>query len=116
MLSSKFPKLKEFLISNHWKNKPRFSTPLTSYTSFRCSSVAHYLLKVADIQELKKALAFCGIHKIPYFILGKGSNSIFSDKGFYGLLILLGEGFKKITKKTNYSSKCWRIGFYECGG
>ena len=67
MLSSKFPKLKEFLISNHWKNKPRFSTPLTSYTSFRCSSVAHYLLKVADIQELKKALAFCGIHKIPYF-------------------------------------------------
>ena len=101
MLSSKFPKLKEFLISNHWKNKPRFSTPLTSYTSFRCSSVAHYLLKVADIQELKKALAFCGIHKIPYFILGKGSNSIFSDKGFYGLLILLGEGFKKITKKTN---------------
>ena len=27
--------------------------------------------------------------------------NIFSDKGFYGLLILLGEGFKKITKKTN---------------
>ena len=74
-----------------------------SYSKYipKIRTVAHYLLKVADIQELKKALAFCGIHKIPYFILGKGSNSIFSDKGFYGLLILLGEGFKKITKKTN---------------
>ena len=102
MLSSKFPKLKEFLISNHWKNKPIFSTTLTSYTSFRCASVARYLLKVADIQELKKALAFCSIHKIPYLILGKGSNSIFSDEGFYGLLILFGEGFKKITPKENH--------------
>ena len=79
------------------EKQAKFSTPLTSYTSFRV--LLFIIFKVADIQELKKA-PFCGIHKIPYFILGKGSNSIFSDKGFYGLLILLGEGLK-ITKKTN---------------
>ena len=75
-----------------------------AYTSFRCASVARYLLKVADIQELKKALAFCSIHKIPYLILGKGSNSIFSDEGFYGLLARKSSCFLELFLKASPNS------------
>ncbi len=101
MPATRFSKLKQFLNSNDWKNKPLFHTPLVAYTSFRCSGFAHHLLKVDTTEELRKVLVFCNRDKTPYFILGKGSNSIFSDEGFYGLLILLGEDFKKITQKEN---------------
>ena len=102
MLQEKFPKLKEFLNSNHWKNKPLFHTSLVTYTSFRCSAFARQLLKIDTHEELRRVLIFCNQEKIPCLVLGKGSNSIFSDEGFYGLLILLGEGFKKITPKEKH--------------
>ena len=75
---------------NHWKNKPNF-LPRT-FIVFLDS-------KLALSQELRKSSSLLGIHIINLSSFsGKG---FFSDKGFYGLLILLGEGFKKITKKTN---------------
>lgn len=32
-------------------------------------------------------IAFCHTHNLPYFILGKGSNTLFDDRGFNGLVI-----------------------------
>jgi len=37
--------------------------------------------------ELRGAIAWAGSRKVPFFILGKGSNVVFEDKGYPGLVI-----------------------------
>ena len=94
--------LKEFLLQNSWKKKPIFKAPLRPYTSFGCKGETSCLLKVSTKKELQKIISFSLLQKIPYLILGKGSNSIFTDEGFKGILILLDGDFKKITLLKNH--------------
>jgi UDP-N-acetylmuramate dehydrogenase len=37
---------------------------------------------------MQEAIAFCFLEKLSYFVLGKGSNTLFDDRGFNGLIIL----------------------------
>lgn len=62
--------------------------PLKNYTTFGIGGSADFFSVVTNLQELQAALRFSQERGIPYFILGKGSNSLFSDKGFRGLVIL----------------------------
>lgn len=61
--------------------------PLSSHTTFRIGGYADFFVKPFDremfcfcVRELKK-------RKIPFFILGRGSNTLFSDQGFRGIVI-----------------------------
>lgn len=49
---------------------------------------AKYFIEVYTIDEMQKTLLFCAQEKLSYFILGKGSNCLFDDRGFSGLVIL----------------------------
>ena len=42
---------------------------------------------VHTIEEMQQALLFCKQNSLPYFILGKGSNTLFDDRGFKGVVI-----------------------------
>ncbi len=61
---------------------------LSQLTTFGIGGMAHYLIEVYRIQEMQEALIFCHHHHIPYFILGKGSNCLFDDQGFHGVIIV----------------------------
>lgn len=37
---------------------------------------------------MRSCIQFCNLEKLPYLIIGKGSNCLFDDKGFDGLVIL----------------------------
>ena len=53
------------------------------------------------------------IIKINYFVLGNGSNLLISDKGYYGVIILIHENnFSnlKVIKKMKIYIKCGRAG------
>lgn len=62
--------------------------PLSPYTTFGIGGPARYFLEVQSIEQLSKVLAHCTAHHLPYFILGKGSNILFDDRGFDGVVIL----------------------------
>ena len=49
-----------------------------------------------DVGELKKLVRYARRRKIPFFILGKGTNLIVRDKGVRGWVISLTHGMKKI--------------------
>ena len=49
---------------------------------------ARYFVKVHSIEQLQQALKMCKEKKLGYFILGKGSNCLFDDRGFNGTAIL----------------------------
>lgn len=60
---------------------------LKDYTTFGIGGPAKYFVEVSSIADMQAALQFCHEHKLSYFILGKGSNSLFDDGGFNGVVI-----------------------------
>lgn len=62
--------------------------PLSQLCTLNIGGPARYLVEVHTPENVQEALTFCKIKKLPFFILGKGSNCLFSDRGFNGLIIL----------------------------
>ena len=60
---------------------------LKDFSTFRIGGAARYFVRVQSIEQMQKAFAFANRRRIPYFILGKGSNILFDDKGYRGLVI-----------------------------
>ncbi len=61
---------------------------LKNYTTMKVGGQAQFLFKAKDSGELLDGIRAALLAKIPYFILGKGGNVIFSDKGYQGLVII----------------------------
>ncbi|MCK4635942.1 MAG: UDP-N-acetylmuramate dehydrogenase [Candidatus Moranbacteria bacterium] len=60
---------------------------LKKYTTFNIGGKARYFVLVKSIEDLKEALKFAEEKELKYFILAGGSNVLFSDLGFSGLVI-----------------------------
>ncbi|NGX56080.1 MAG: UDP-N-acetylenolpyruvoylglucosamine reductase [Candidatus Anoxychlamydiales bacterium] len=61
---------------------------LKEFTTFRIGGNAKYFVKVTNIEDLKNALIYAKKNNLKTFILAKGSNVVFDDRGFDGLVIL----------------------------
>ena len=62
---------------------------LKNHTTFRIGGKARYFFIANNKKELIKAVVAARRCKIPFFILGWGSNVLFLDSGFKGLIIQL---------------------------
>jgi UDP-N-acetylmuramate dehydrogenase len=71
--------------------------PLADLTSFRIGGPADLFVSVESETELQEAMASAHRESIPAFCLGAGTNLLVSDRGVRGLVVRLGEGFRKIT-------------------
>ncbi|MGE4232573.1 MAG: UDP-N-acetylmuramate dehydrogenase [Bacteriovoracia bacterium] len=60
---------------------------LAPYTYYKIGGPARYFVKPKNLEELKQACEFKEKNKLPFFILGAGSNILFNDNGFDGLVI-----------------------------
>ena len=60
---------------------------LSRHTTFRIGGPAKYFIEAKTSEELALALDFAKKNKLKTFFLGKGSNVLFSDKGFNGVVI-----------------------------
>jgi len=63
--------------------------PLKEYTTFKIGGPARYFFVAKSKEDLKNAILWAKKKKLPFFILGAGSNVLFSDNGFKGLIIKL---------------------------
>ncbi len=61
---------------------------LARYTSARVGGPAEILLSVNNGAELETAVSLAYKNRLPYFILGGGSNIMISEKGVRGLVIM----------------------------
>jgi UDP-N-acetylmuramate dehydrogenase len=64
--------------------------PLAPLTTFRIGGPADLFLRATTSQQIVAAVAAARELGIPYFVLGRGSNILVSDKGFRGLVIQCG--------------------------
>lgn len=81
------------------KNKP-----LCEVSTLGIGGEANFYLEAKTIEDLKAAFLLCKDFKIPFFILGKGSNCLFADEGFNGLVIHNKIDFLKREEKGIYTA------------
>lgn len=67
----------------------RKDEPMKLHTSFKIGGNADFFVCVSKVDELEAVLKEIRSLGIPYFILGKGSNLLVSDKGIEGVVISL---------------------------
>ncbi len=71
--------------------RPREHVPLAPFTTFSIGGEARWFVDVRGEDELREALSFAKTHRLPTRILGGGSNTLFSDAGFYGLVVRMAD-------------------------
>jgi UDP-N-acetylmuramate dehydrogenase len=84
------------------KNFPKIKVDedLKKHCTFMIGGPADYFYECRDSDELPKIIKAAKILKIPFFIFGAGSNILFDDKGFRGLIIKMES--KKIEVKEDF--------------
>jgi len=60
---------------------------LKEFSTFGIGGMARLFTEVTSVEEMQSVLAYCHDNVIPFFILGKGSNCLFDDRGIDGLVI-----------------------------
>lgn len=65
----------------------RQNVPIAPLTAYKIGGNADLYYEVKDTDEIPKLIMFADNHSLPYFFFGGGCNTVFSDKGFRGLLI-----------------------------
>lgn len=71
---------------------------LSTLTTYKTGGIAKLVVYPNNINNLKQMLKLIHKYNIKYFILGKGSNTLFSDKEFNGIII-------KLDKLNNFKIK-----------
>ena len=70
--------------------------PLCAHTTFRIGGPARYYLIPESEEEVMEALVFAKENGYSYYVVGKGSNMLFSDEGFDGVVIEIGKGLEEM--------------------
>ena len=83
------------------EEKVKVDEPMKRHTTFRIGGPADCFLLPSTEEELQGILKICKDEKMPYFILGNGSNLLVSDEGYRGVIIQLYRNYGDITVKGN---------------
>ena len=80
---------------------------LKRFNTWRVGGVAECLIDVVNVEDLSLLLPFISKHRIPWFILGKGSNLFIPDTVWPGIILHLSGEFKSwVPLEENNSSSC----------
>ena len=63
--------------------------PMKKHTTFRIGGPAAYFCRPETAEQLAQTIRACREQKIPWYILGNGSNVLVSDRGYDGVVIQL---------------------------
>ncbi len=70
--------------------------PLCKHTTFKIGGNADYFVKPQNNEQVVLLVKTLSNEKIPFFILGNGSNLLAKDEGFRGVIIYIGENLSNI--------------------
>jgi len=79
----------------------RKDAALRDYSSWRIGGSADWVAEPTDTAQLAELLAACRAAEMPLLTIGHGTNLLFDDAGFRGLVIRLGNNFSKYTIAGN---------------
>ena len=71
--------------------------PMKKHTTFRVGGNADYFVMPKKIEEVKAVVCLCRQMKMPYYVVGNGSNLLVSDNGYRGVIIQIYKEMNHIT-------------------
>ena len=74
---------------------------MAKHTSFKAGGNAAVMITAENKEELKAILNTLASAGLPHMMLGNGSNTLFRDSGYDGVVVKLGEGFAKVSFDGN---------------
>lgn len=86
------------------ENPVEWGRSLGKYTSFSIGGPADAVAIVETKKELRALLGFVAEEKLPWRVLGRGTNVLARDEGFAGVILLLGEEFKSVGEPQEKSA------------
>lgn len=69
---------------------------MSKHTTFCVGGPAAFYLVPETMEEVPEALRFAGEKKLPFYLVGRGSNILVGDGGYDGVIIEIGKGLEKI--------------------
>lgn len=69
------------------KERVLLDEPMKKHTTFRVGGPADCFVMPKTIGEVKRIVTLCKEEKVPYYVLGNGSNLLVGDKGYRGVII-----------------------------
>lgn len=79
----------------------RENVPLAPLISFKVGGPARWFCEPSTAPDFAEAMAWARERGLQTFILGKGTNLVFSDRGFPGLVVYTGRAFTHIEWSGN---------------
>lgn len=100
------------------KERILFNEPMKKYTTFKIGGPAECLIKIENVEELKKVLKLANENNVNITVIGNGSNVLVLDEGIKGItLIIKIEGYnfysldnKKIIISVGAGEKILKMG------
>lgn len=71
--------------------------PMYKHTTYKVGGPARIYLMVKDVDSLVKTIKYCHKHRVKYLVIGRGSNLLFSDREYEGIIISLNECFNQVS-------------------
>ena len=72
------------------------NVPMKEHTTIRVGGKADYMVMADSIENIRKSVSMLSSLSIPFMIMGNGSNIVFSDDGYHGVIIKIGAGLSRI--------------------
>ena len=70
--------------------------PMKEVTSFQIGGAVDYFIEPVDEEELSAAIGALEEEKIPWMVMGKGTNMLVSDRGIRGAVVRLEKNFEEV--------------------
>ena len=71
--------------------------PMKKHTTFRIGGKADFIAEPEKPEQIAELADLCKKEKVPFFIMGNGSNLLVSDDGYRGMIIHIADGMSRIT-------------------
>ena len=88
------------------ENDVKIDEKLSSYVNFKVGGPADILLIPKSKEQVIKSVAVCKENKIPFYLIGNGSNILVRDGGFRGVVISLKEVNNVIVDRDKIEAEC----------
>lgn len=69
------------------KERIRTQEPMKMHTTFRVGGPADYFVMPETPEEVQQVIGLCREEKMPYYVIGNGSNLLVSDEGYRGVIL-----------------------------
>jgi UDP-N-acetylmuramate dehydrogenase len=103
----------------HLRSVCLFDVVMSEHTTIRIGGAADCFIPLASFEDVRSILAFAHEHHVPYFVMGKGSNLLVSDRGIRGIVVQIDEGLDRYevadeSIRAEAGLSLWRLAQIAC--